>query len=43
MIPEAFKQGGLIKGIALLAGFQIAVVLTALQGHWDSGSISIFQ
>lgn len=33
MIPEAFKQGGLIKGIALLAGFQIAVVLTALQGH----------
>jgi zinc transporter, ZIP family len=33
MIPEAFKQGGLIKGIALLAGFQIAVVLSALQGH----------
>ncbi len=32
MIPEAFKQGGFWKGIALLAGFQIAVILTKLQG-----------
>lgn len=28
MIPEAFKQGGIIKGLALLAGFQIAAILT---------------
>jgi zinc transporter, ZIP family len=28
MIPEAFKEGGILKGIALLAGFQIAAVLT---------------
>ena len=32
MIPEAFKHGGFWKGIALLAGFQIAVILTSLQG-----------
>jgi ZIP family zinc transporter len=32
MIPEAFKQDGFWKGIALLAGFQIAVILTKLQG-----------
>ncbi len=31
MIPEAFKHGGFWKGIALLAGFQIAVILTSLQ------------
>jgi hypothetical protein len=28
IIPEAFKQGGIMKGLALLAGFQIAAILT---------------
>jgi ZIP family zinc transporter len=32
MIPEAFKEGGIMKGIALLSGFQIAAILTKLQG-----------
>jgi amino acid permease len=32
MIPVAFKEGGFIKGIALLAGFQVAAILTKLQG-----------
>jgi zinc transporter, ZIP family len=32
MIPVAFKEGGIIKGIALLAGFQVAAILTKLQG-----------
>jgi hypothetical protein len=31
MIPEAFKEGGILKGIALLAGFQVAAILTKLQ------------
>jgi zinc transporter, ZIP family len=32
MIPEAFSQGGIIKGLALIAGFLVAVVLTKIQG-----------
>jgi zinc transporter, ZIP family len=32
MIPEAFKGGGISKGLALLAGFLIAVILTRVQG-----------
>jgi hypothetical protein len=28
MIPEAFKKEGFAKGLALLAGFLIAVILT---------------
>lgn len=32
MIPEAFKREGFGKGLALLAGFLIALVLTIVQG-----------
>ena len=32
MIPEAFKGGGITKGLALLAGFLIAAILTRVQG-----------
>ena len=32
MIPVAFKEGGIIKRFALLAGFQVAAILTKLQG-----------
>src|SRR6478672_4884769 len=32
MIPEAFKKEGFEKGIALLAGFLVAVILTKAQG-----------
>ncbi|HEY7081199.1 MAG TPA: ZIP family metal transporter [Nitrososphaeraceae archaeon] len=32
MIPEAFKKEGFGKGLALLAGFLIAVILTKAQG-----------
>jgi hypothetical protein len=32
MIPEAFKKEGLGKGVALLAGFLIAAILTKAQG-----------
>jgi hypothetical protein len=32
MIPEAFKKEGIGKGIALLAGFLIATILTKPQG-----------
>ena len=32
MIPEAFKKEGFGKGLALLAGFLIALILTVVQG-----------
>jgi ZIP family zinc transporter len=32
MIPEAFKKEGLGKGVALLTGFLIALVLIKVQG-----------
>jgi zinc transporter, ZIP family len=32
MIPEAFKKEGFGKGMALLAGFLIATILTIMQG-----------
>jgi zinc transporter, ZIP family len=32
MIPEAFKKEGIGKGVALLAGFLIATILTKIQG-----------
>lgn len=32
MIPEAFKKEGFGKGLALLAGFLIATILTKAQG-----------
>ncbi len=32
MIPEAFKKEGFGKGLALLAGFLIALILTIVQG-----------
>jgi hypothetical protein len=32
MIPEAFKKEGFGKGLALLAGFLIALILTKAQG-----------
>jgi zinc transporter, ZIP family len=32
MIPEAFKGGGIAKGLALLGGFLVAAILTKVQG-----------
>lgn len=32
MIPEAFRKEGFVKGLALLAGFLIALILTKAQG-----------
>lgn len=32
MIPEAFKEGGILKGIAILTGFTVAAILVKAQG-----------